>query len=207
MSAKGSHQMYKRGGTYAFLLCLFLFGCGTAFAEPTRPDTSAKAVHRFLKETFPEFRYHGAYLEEENGYLVVSLKIRPGEISRSLEEAQAGIDEILARRVIQGLYKKRFSLYLLGFPQIRGVSVIVTWEGCQRIMDPEKDKEEILLSEGISEFDRFDLSRTLYFEKFALAEMAQDPVSAGRLFDRIEFSHLKGNAYRQEYLHTISNSP
>ena len=167
---------------------------------------SQENIHEYLEDTFPEFLYHGAYLDEENDYLVISLKIHPGQLAKAMEQGSNTIDEILARTIINSLYKKRFSYYLFGTPKIKGVSVILTWENCQRIRD-ENGEEKILLANGQTEYDRFDVRRGLYFEKLGLLQNISDPFSAGKLFDEIAFSHLKGETYKGILFHKALNKP
>lgn len=207
MSVTKVKKTRLRGLAWALLFCLgILPGAPVTLADAREQSGDKEDIHEFLRETFQGFLYHGAYLDKNNDYLVISLKIDPGELAGSLGKGPFTIDEILAHRLIDNLYKKRFSFYLLGLPQIKGVSVILTWEGCQRVRGPEGD-EKILLKEGISEFDRFEVGRTLYFDKIGLVEVAADPFSAGKLFDRIEFSHRRGDSYKESYLHIISEKP
>jgi hypothetical protein len=68
-------------------------------------------------------------------------------------------------------------------------------------------EEKILLMDGRSEFDRFVVSRGLYFEKLGLVQNISDPFSAGKLFDKITFSHLMGESYKGILFHQASDSP
>jgi hypothetical protein len=175
-------------------------------ADTRKTSENQEDIHEYLKETFPEFLYHGAYLDEENHYLVISLKIHPGQLAKTMEQEPGTIDEVLARILINNLYKGSFSYYLYGTPKIRGVSVILTWEECQRVRD-KNGEEKILLMDGRSEFDRFVVSRGLYFEKLGLVQNISDPFSAGKLFDEITFSHLMGESYKGILFHQASDSP
>ena len=168
--------------------------------------TGNTELNDFLQETFQDFLYHGVYVDEDSNFLVISLKINPGNLAKKMQKTKQNIDEILAQTLIQDLYEQRFSYYLFGAPDIEGVSIVLTWEGCQRIKK-WRGKEIVLLKEGRSEFDRFDVSRNLFFDKLSMVQQASDPFSSGKLFDSIDFSHIKGESYKGTPFHKIVNNP
>ncbi|OIP65519.1 MAG: hypothetical protein CO150_07985 [Nitrospirae bacterium CG_4_9_14_3_um_filter_53_35] len=189
-----------------FLFFLVFLNIQSAFAVSYEKKGDEETIQEFLQDTFQDFLYHGAYMDEENHYLVISLKIHPGRLSKIMQQDPHSIDEILADQMIRSLYSRRFSFYLLGASKIQGVSVILTWEGCQRTAG-HAEPEKILLKDGTFEFDRFDVSRNLYFNKLGMVQSASDIFSAGKLFDQIAFTHLTGDRYEGIPFHRTSDSP
>jgi hypothetical protein len=190
----------------ALLLAMTLLITDRSWANPDSEVLAETALRDFLQETFEDFFYHGVYVDPENDYLVISLKIHPGRLAKKMKGTGKSIDEILALTLIEDLYEQRFSYYLFGAPRVKGVSIILTWEDCRRVKK-RKGKEKLLMKEGRFEFDRFDVSRSLYFDKLAMVQSIPDPLSAGKLFDSIAFSHIEGDSYRGEPFHTTSVTP
>lgn len=189
----------------SFFLCLAFLDFQSASAN-SYEDQVEESIQKFLQDAFHNFLYHGAYLDQENHYLVISLKIHPGLLSKMMQQDPHSIDEILAYNMIKSLYTQRFSSYLLAFPKIQGISVIISWQGCQRITE-HTGPEKVLLKDGISEFDRFDVNRSLYFKKFGIVQMASNMFSAGKLFDQMDFTHMDGVSYKGIPFHRFPDSP
>lgn len=189
----------------SLLIFLILF-TQPASANSYEKNKDNETIQKFFQDTFQDFLYHGAYLDEENHYLVISLKIHPGRLSEMIQQESHSIDEILAYHMIKSLYSQRFSFYLLGVSKIQGVSVILTWQGCQRTAE-HTGPEKVFLKDGISEFDRFDISRNLYFKKLGIVQLTSDMFSAGKLFDQIAFTHLMGDRYEGIPFHRFSDNP
>jgi hypothetical protein len=190
----------------ACLLLACLVSCETLDTGAARPPAAGAAFLRQLEQAFPDLLYHGAYLEDETGYLVISLRVHPGRLAALSARASSSLDLVLARLIIDGLYDRRFAAHLAANPEIEGVTVLVTWDGCRRILQPG-GRERVLLVDGISEYDRFDVGRGLYFSKINWMDLVTDPLAAGKLFDNILFSHVAGDSYKHEPFHEQQDVP
>ncbi len=188
------------------MLLACLVSCETVIGTAVRPPAEGAAFLRHLKQAFPELLYHGAALDGETGYLIISLRVHPGRLAARSAATSGALDLVLVRLIVDGLYDPQLAAHLAANRHIEGVTVLITWEGCRRVLEPDGG-ERILMADGVSEYDRFDVNRQLYFRKINWTALGLDPVDTGKLFDNIVFSHAAYDGYEDEPFHRQENTP
>ncbi len=202
-----SHRRQPRRKTWPAWFCLmWLVSCETVPTRTVRHPGEGAGFVRQLEQAFPDLLYQGAYLDDETGYLVIALRVHPGRLAARAATASAGLDLVLAQLIVDGIYEPRFASHLAANPGLKGVTVLITWDGCRRILEGS-GAERILLTEGISEYDRFDVNRQLYFTKINRMALGVGSFETGKLFDNIVFSHSAVGAYKEQPFHEQHRAP
>jgi len=179
--------------------------------------SSASAVRRatadpqdglsaLFQRCFPDYAFGGAYLDPADGYLVVSLDVRPQAVARAMSETGWSIDQILVDSMARGLYALPLSLYLLSSPAIHGVCLRLVWKGYSRVR-VAGNTESVFPSSGLSEEGMFRVSRDRYFRPLDRKEEPSRDTISPRIFDTITFYHFGNHSYDDLPGHRTQQNP